>query len=511
MTSPAALLRLQSFIGGRFIAARPAGAPRTIPDRNPSDPEDVIAEAPAGDPADAAAAVAAGVGALAAWRGATGPARGEHLYRWAGAIAARQEEIAQAMTREVGKPIAEARGEAARCVAILRYYAGEAVRDVGEVIPAQAPGALQFTLRQPLGVVALITPWNFPAAIPLWKAAPALAFGNTVVLKPSEDAPHVATLLAETAAAAGLPAGVFNVLLGDGPGAGEPLLREPAVAAVSFTGSAAVGARVAAAAAARNLRYQTEMGGKNVAIVLADADLDLAAALTAGGAMRFAGQKCTATSRVVVARRVAAPFFARLRAQVEKLPLGPVTDPSAAVGPLIRERSRRFVAEAVAAACGGGEGDAGDGGGHAGSGGRHGARIVCGGPQPPADPRFARGWFFTPTVLAEVPEDATVAREELFGPVLAAFEAADLDEAIAIANRTPYGLSATLFTRDLASALTYVQRIEAGLVRVNGDTTGVDPHAPFGGVKGSSSGSREQGRAAREFFTEIKTVQVHPA
>jgi aldehyde dehydrogenase (NAD+) len=277
---------------------------------------------------------------------------------------------------------------------------------------------------------------------------------------------------------------------------------------VSFTGSAAVGARVAALAAARNLRYQTEMGGKNVAIVLADADLDLAAALTAGGAMRFAGQKCTATSRVVVARQVAEPFFARLRAQVEKLPLGPVTDPSAAVGPLIRERSRRFVAEAVAAACAGGDGGAGDG---AGRGSRHGARIVCGGPAPPADPRFARGWFFTPTVLAEVPEDATVAREELFGPVLAAFEAADLDEAIAIANRTPYGLSATLFTRDLASALTYVQRIEAGLVRVNGDTTGVDPHAPFGGVKGSSSGSREQGRAAREFFTEIKTVQVHPA
>jgi alpha-ketoglutaric semialdehyde dehydrogenase len=499
MTSHATL-RLQSFIGGRFIAASPGGAPRTIPDRNPSDPEDVIAEAPAGDAAGAAAAVAAGAGALAAWRGATGPARGEHLHRWAGVVAARQEEIAQAMTREVGKPIAEARGEAARGVAILRYYAGEAVREVGEVIPAQAPGALQFTLRQPLGVVALITPWNFPAAIPLWKAAPALAFGNTVVLKPSEDAPHVATLLAETAAAAALPAGVFNVLLGDGPGAGEPLLREPAVAAVSFTGSAAVGARVAAAAAARNLRYQTEMGGKNVAIVLADADLDLAAALTAGGAMRFAGQKCTATSRVVVARQVAEPFFDRLRAQVENLPLGPVTDPSAAVGPLIRERSRRFVAEAVAAACGDGGDD-----------GRHGARIVCGGPRLPADPRFARGWFFTPTVLAEVPEDATVAREELFGPVLAAFAAADLDEAIAIANRTPYGLSATLFTRDLASALTYVQRIEAGLVRVNGDTTGVDPHAPFGGVKGSSSGSREQGRAAREFFTEIKTVQVHPA
>jgi acyl-CoA reductase-like NAD-dependent aldehyde dehydrogenase len=483
------LVRLQAFVGGAFVPSR---GDRCVPDRNPSDPEDVIAEAPAGDAADAAAAVAAAAAALPAWRAATGPARAEQLHRWAAAIAARQEELAQAMTREVGKPIAEARGEAARCVVILRYYAGEAVREIGEVIPAQAPGALQFTLRQPLGVVALITPWNFPAAIPLWKTAPALAFGNTVVLKPSEEAPHVATVLAETAAAAALPGGVFNVVLGDGEAVGEPLLRDPRLAAVSFTGSAAVGARVAALAAARNLRCQTEMGGKNVAIVLPDADLDLAAALTAGGAMRFAGQKCTATSRVVVARQVAEPFFARLKAQVEALPLGPVTDPAAAVGPLIRDRARRFVQEAVTAA----------------TAAR--ARTVCGG-APPADPRFARGWFFTPTVLAEVPEDSAVAREELFGPVLAAFAADDLDHALALANRTPYGLSASLFTRDLSSALAFVQRIEAGLVRVNGDTTGVDPHAPFGGVKGSSSGSREQGRAAREFFTEVKTVQVHPA
>jgi alpha-ketoglutaric semialdehyde dehydrogenase len=481
--------RLRSFVGGAFEASR---GDRYAPDRNPSDPEDVIALAPAGDAADAAFAVTAADAALPAWRAATGPARGEHLHRWAAAVGARQEELAQAMAREVGKPIAEARGEAARCVAILRYYAGEAVREIGEVIPAQAPGALQLTLRQPLGVAALITPWNFPAAIPLWKAAPALAFGNTVVWKPSEEAPHVATLLAETAAAAALPPGVFNLVLGDGAAVGEPLLRDPRVAAASFTGSAAVGARVAALAASRNLRYQTEMGGKNVAIVLADADLDLAAALTAGGAMRFAGQKCTATSRVVVERRVAEPFFARLKAQVEALPLGPVDDPAAAVGPLIRERSRRSVEEAVAAAAAAR------------------ARTVCGG-APPADPRFARGWFFTPTVLAEVGEETAVARDELFGPVLAAFAADDLDQALALANRTRYGLSASLFTRDLASALTFVQRIEAGLVRVNGDTTGVDPHAPFGGVKGSSSGSREQGRAAREFFTEIKTVQIHPA
>jgi aldehyde dehydrogenase (NAD+) len=506
--------RLASFIGGRPAASR---GDRLIRDLNPSDTADVIAEAPAGAAEDAAAAVDAAAGALAEWRAATGPARAEHLHRWAATVAARQEELAQAMAREVGKPIAEARGEAARAVAILRYYAGEAVREVGEVIPAQAAGALQLTLRQPLGVVALITPWNFPLAIPLWKAAPALAFGNTVVLKPAEEAPLAAVLLAETAAAAGLPAGAFNVVLGEGETVGEPLLADPRLAAVSFTGSAAVGARVAALAAARNLRYQTEMGGKNVAIVLADADLDRAAALTAGGAMRFAGQKCTATSRVVVARQVAEPFFARLRAQVEALPLGPVTDPAAAVGPLIDEAARRRVDRVVTAAGAAGarfvcgavarrEGGVGGGGGSGAGDGADGAFS-----RGAADPRFARGHFYTPAVLADLPAESQAVRDELFGPVLAAFVADDLEHALAIANDTVYGLSASLFTRDLTSALTYIRRIEAGLVRVNGDTTGVDPHAPFGGVKGSSSGSREQGRAARDFYTEIRTVQIHPA
>jgi aldehyde dehydrogenase (NAD+) len=401
-------------------------------------------------------------------------------------MAARHEELAQAMAREVGKPIAEARGEAARCVAILRYYAGEAVREVGEVIPSQLPGTLQFTLRQPLGVVALVTPWNFPLAIPLWKAAPALAFGNTVVLKPAEAASHMGTLLADTARQAELPKGAFNVLVGSGSVIGEPLLRQEAVRAVSFTGSGVVGARVAAVAAERNIRYQTEMGGKNVAIVLADADLDLAASLTIAGAMRYAGQKCTATSRLVVAKAVAEELYAKLKTQAEGLALGPVTDPAAAVGPLINAAARDFVKDAVGATPG--------------------RRITGGGP--PDDPRFARGSFFAPTVLADIPEDSAPAREELFAPVLAAFPVDDLDHALRLANRTPYGLSASLFTRDLKSALVYIQRIEAGLVRVNGDTTGVDPHAPFGGVKGSSSGTREQGRAAREFYTEIKTVQV---
>jgi alpha-ketoglutaric semialdehyde dehydrogenase len=478
-------IRLQQFIGGGW---RPSAGERWVPDINPSDADDVLAEVPVGSAEDVGAAAKAAADALPAWRSLTGPARAEHLYQWSTAIATRLETMAQAMSREVGKPIAEARGEVARCITILRYFAGEAVRDVGEVIPAQAPGALQFTLREPLGVVALITPWNFPLAIPLWKAAPALAFGNTVVLKPAEAASHVATLLAESAAAAGLPAGVFNVVLGSGATIGATLLNDPHVAGVSFTGSGRIGAQVATLAARRNIRFQTEMGGKNVAIVLRDADLKQAATLVAAGAMRYAGQKCTATSRVVVAKEIEKDFLTELRRQVAALPLGPVTDAAAAVGPLISGEQRASIRKALEDCP---------------------AETVYVG-DVPETPEFARGFFLPPMVLRGAPADSALAQQELFGPVLAEFVAEDLDHALSLANATPYGLSASLFTRDVRSALRYIHRIEAGLVRVNGDTTGVDPHAPFGGMKGSSSGSREQGPAAREFYTEIKTVQINP-
>ena len=481
MTSSAP--RLGSFIGG---ATRASAGDRWLDALNPSDTSDVVARVPEGTPDDVHAALAAASDALPAWRALTGMQRAEHLHRWSAALAERQEALAQAMAREVGKPIAEARGEAARGVVILRYYAGEAVRPSGAVIPSQIAGAMQFTLQEPLGVVALITPWNFPVAIPLWKAAPALAFGNTVVLKPSEMSSHVATLLAESAAAAGMPAGVFNVLLGAGRTVGDILIRQPAVRAVSFTGSMKTGTQVATVAAKRNTRYQTEMGGKNVAIVLADADVAAAAALVAAGAMRYAGQKCTATSRVIVERKVEGAFLDALRAQVAGLVLGPVTDPKAAVGPLISEGSRASIRAVLDAAQ---------------------AEAVYAG-ELPGDAAFARGTWMAPLVLRGGSPDADLAQRELFGPVLAAFTVADLDEAIALANGTPYGLSASLFTRDLRAALHYVPRIHAGLVRVNGDTTGVDPHAPFGGMKGSSSGSREQGPAAREFYTETKTVQM---
>ena len=486
MTAPptSAPARIQPFIRGAFTPSAGGG---TFPDLNPSNPDDVVAQVPSGAADDVVRATTAAQDAFEAWRALPGPARAEHLQKWAEVIGTRREALAQAMSREVGKPIGEARGEVGRGEVILRYYAGEAVRQIGEVIPAQAPEALQLTLREPLGVVGLITPWNFPFAIPLWKAGPALAFGNTVVLKPAEDSSAMASLLAETALQAGIPAGVFNVIPGTGATVGSALIDAPSVRAVSFTGSATVGASVAAACAARNIRYQTEMGGKNVVIVAGDADLDRAAALTAAGAMRYAGQKCTATSRAILLRPIADRFLAKLKEQVEALPLGPVDDPKSAVGPLINAKARDRVSAAVK-----GAGD-----------------FVTGG-APPADPRFHQGYFFSPTVVRDVAPDSRLATEEIFGPVLATFVVDDLDQAIALANSTKYGLSASLFTRDLSSAVRYVRRIDVGLVRVNGDTTGVDPHAPFGGVNGSSSGSREQGPAAREFYTEIKTVQIHP-
>jgi acyl-CoA reductase-like NAD-dependent aldehyde dehydrogenase len=476
---------LQGFLAGRFVPSRSGEYFDAV---NPSDRSDIVARVPGGAPEDASAAALAASDAFAGWAARSGPDRGEHLHRWAGSIAARAGELADAMSREVGKPISEARGEVARCAAILRYAAGEAVREVGEVIPSQTADALQFTLREPLGPVGLVTPWNFPLAIPLWKAAPALAFGNTVVLKPAEESSRMASMLAETAAAAGLPPGVFNVVFGRGEIVGEALLSHELIRAISFTGSTAVGARVARIASERNIRYQTETGGKNAVVVLADADLDRAAALTAAGAMRFAGQKCTATSRAIVLPEARSGFIDRLRREIAKLGLGPVNDPACAVGPLIREESRDRAESALRSLE---------------------AERVTGGKRP-GGPTFDRGFFLEPAVVADVNPDSNVARDELFAPILAILEAGDPDEAAALANRTRFGLSASVFTRDLSLALRFIRSLDAGLVRVNGDTTGVDPHAPFGGKKASSSGSREQGRSARDFYTEIKTVQIHP-
>jgi acyl-CoA reductase-like NAD-dependent aldehyde dehydrogenase len=474
---------LPLYLDGTFT---PATASATRERRNPSDPADLVAVAPIASIADVARATAAATAAFPGWRHATGPARADRLYRLGEVIAERAEALAQLIAREVGKPIGEARGEVGRASVICRYYAGEAVRSLGSVIPAQTPDTLQYSVHDPLGPVALITPWNFPLAIPLWKAAPALAFGNTVVLKPSELSPAVAHALAEAVHAAGFPAGTFNVVHGDGT-TGAALVADAAIRAVSFTGSRGVGERIAAACSARSIRCQTEMGGKNAVIVLADADLDRAATLTAAGAFRYAGQKCTATSRVIVVDAVREAFLTRLEAATAALALGPVTEAFCAVGPLVSSEALVRTHAVLQA---------------------HPGELLFGGVLPPL-PAWEVGHWCAPRAVAVSDATHVLAQQELFAPVLAVLRADDLDHAIALANAIPYGLSASLFTRDLHAAFAYARRIEVGLVRVNGDTTGVDPHAPFGGVKASSLGSREQGPAAREFYTESRTIQIH--
>jgi len=389
----------------------------------------------------------------------------------------------------VGKPIGESRGEVARGVALLRYYAAEAERAQGESLPHPDGRSILFTRRIPLGVVGLITPWNFPVAIPLWKGAPALAFGNTVVWKPAKLSSLIAHRLVEILGPA-LPGGVLNLVLGEGARVGEALAGHHDVAGVSFTGSDGVGRGMGRALAGRGVKFQAEMGGKNPAIILADANLQRAVETTVSGAFRFAGQKCTATSRVIVERPVLDAVTEMLAARVRSIvPLPPERE-DCYLGPVVSGPQ----AESIRAAIRRGRAD--------------GARLVTGGEAVPAG--CEEGYFIAPTVLDRVDPDAALAQEEIFGPVVALLAADDPAEAIRLANHTRYGLSASLFTGSLDRALGYIDGIEAGMVRVNAETAGVDYLAPFGGLKGSSSHSREQGRAAVEFYTEIQTVTISP-
>ncbi|HJP83217.1 MAG TPA: aldehyde dehydrogenase family protein [Fimbriimonadaceae bacterium] len=466
---------LMHSIGGELVT----GGEGHLPTLNPTRPEEIIGQLPLGAAEQVNAAAESALAASGSWRKETGANRAGKLGAWAEAIAGRADEIALAIATEVGKPIGESKGEVQRCVAILRYFAGEAVRPVGEVIPSLTPGALQYSFREPLGVVGLITPWNFPLAIPLWKAAPALAVGNVVILKPSEHSAWCANLLAETALAVGFK-GEFQVVQGAG-NTGRALTNHSAIQAISFTGSDRTGKAISIACAERGKKFQTEMGGKNVAIVLADADLKQAAQLVAGGAMRFAGQKCTATSRVVVDSSVRGPFIDELRRSIDALPVGAPESAHTAIGPVISQESQDRIRSAV-----------------------NGGESIYQGQTPNA------GFFVAPQVIGGVDENHDLSQQELFGPVLTLLEADSFERAIQISNHTKFGLSASLCTRDLSYALRYIDQIQAGMVRVNADTTGVDPHAPFGGYKGSSSGSREQGEVAKEFYTQIKTVQINP-
>ena len=477
-----------NYINGEW---KPALTGRTFERRNPADTRDLVGKYADSGADDVRAAAEAAKAALPGWRKMSGDARAQFLFKAAELLLARKDAVAAALTREEGKSLMESGGETMRGVVLLRYYAGEGLRAGGDVIPSTNPETLFFTERVPLGVVGLVTPWNFPVAIPLWKAAPALAYGCTVVLKPSELSPETARLLAEVFHEAGLPKGVFNLMQG-GREAGAAIASEELINGISFTGSAATGKSIAVSCVERGAKYQLEMGGKNPVVVLDDANLDQAVELTVQGAMRSAGEKCTATSRAIVIENIADDFTRRVVERVRHLTVGPGTDQHAYLGPVITDAAQQRVLGFVERAKTGG------------------AQMLCGG-MAGHRPDLAHGHYVWPTVIGGVTPEMEIAREEVFGPVLAIIRVPDFDTALSVANDVAYGLSASVFTRDIGNALRFAREIEAGMVRVNGETAGVEPQAPFGGVKGSSSFSREQGQAAREFYTQTKTIAIDKA
>ena len=469
-----------NFVAGEW---RPSRSGSTYEKHGPWRPSESIGEFPRSDAEDVADAVAAALEAFPAWSRLPGAARGEVLRKAADAVDGRVEQIAQDMTLEMGKPIREARMEAARMAQILRFFAGEGMRDTGERYEQAATGSVVYTLRRALGPVALITPWNFPAAIPAWKAAPALVYGNTVVMKLAQEAPLTGLHLAACLEEGGIPAGVFNVVVGRGSEVGTPLVEHPDVRAISFTGSVAVGVQVREQATALGKRVQLELGGHNPLIVMADADLDRAAEAAYAGAFWSAGQKCTATRRILVEDSVYDDFRARLVARIERGVVGDPTDPQTEVGPIVNESQLDEVLAGIEK-------------GHA-----DGGTILAGGER-----AHDEAYVVAPTLFEGLADDAFLSCQEVFGPVSTLYRFSTLDEALRRANAVEYGLSASIFTSSLASARAFAEQIEAGIVRINGQTAGADVHVPFGGVKSSGFGPHEQGRAAREFYTEVVTV-----
>jgi len=480
MANTLATAAAANYIAGEWAPSRGGGAYERS---NPWRPGEAVGTFPSSGADDVAAAVDAAVDAQRAWARLPAAARGAYLAKAADAIEAAEEEIAQDMTREMGKPLRESRGEAGRAAAILRFFAGEGLRPVGQLFEQSASGSLVYTRRRPVGVVGLITPWNFPIAIPTWKAAPALAYGNTVVMKLAQDAPLTGLHLARAFERAGLPAGVLNIVVGRGSEAGEPLIADPRVRAISFTGSVPVGEAVRARATALGKRVQLELGGHNPLIVAEDADLDAAVGAAYAGAFWSAGQKCTATRRMFVARGVYDEFRSRLEARIAAGHVGDPSDPATEVGPLVNEKQFREVLEAI-------ERGRSDGG-----------RTVAGGER-----AHDAAYLIAPTVFEGVGDEAFLSCEEVFGPVTSLYGFDTVDEVLERANAVRFGLSAAVFTRSLRTAQRCVDELEAGIIHVNSQTAGADVHVPFGGTKESGFGPHEQGSAAHEFYTEEITV-----
>jgi alpha-ketoglutaric semialdehyde dehydrogenase len=478
--------RFENFIAGAWVAPTTG---EYFENRNPADWTDVIGLFPRSGAEDVQRAVASASRGFAQWSRTPAPVRGQVLLRVGELLTQRKEEIARAMTREMGKVLAETRGDVQEGIDTALYAATEGRRLFGRVVPSELRSKWAMSYRRPIGVAGIITPFNFPMAIPTWKMFPALLSGNAVVFKPAEDVPHTAHLLVEVLLAAGLPPEAVQLVHGPGSAVGKAMVEHPGVPVISFTGSTETGAIIGQTCGKLHKRLSLEMGGKNAMIVLDDADLDLALDGALWGAFGTTGQRCTATSRLVVQRGVHDRFLEMVCDRAERLRLGPGLEETTDVGPLIHEDALRKVEYYV------------------GVGREEGAVVATGGARP-GEKRLECGWFYQPTVLAGVRPGMRVEQEEIFGPVLSVIEVQDLDEAVRVNNDVVYGLSSSLYTRDVNAAFRAMEELEAGITYVNAPTIGAEAHLPFGGVKQTGNGHREGGWAVYDFYTETKVVYV---
>lgn len=475
----------QNYIGGAW---QDAATGRTFEDRNPARTSDLIGRFPDSGAEDVDAAAQAAHTAFASWSRMPAPQRGDILRRIGDLLTERKKDLAFEMTREMGKPFAETKGDVQEAIDTAYYAASETRRLFGHTVPSELPSKFNMSLRRPVGVCGIITAWNFPVAVPTWKIFPALAAGNTVIFKPSEEAPHSGMLLVQTLLDAGVPAGVVNLIQGAGE-AGGALVEHPLVRAVSFTGSTETGARIGAVCGRLHKRFSLEMGGKNPMIVMDDADLDLVLEGVLWGAFGTTGQRCTATSRLIAHETVHDTLLERLTAAARDIRIGYGNDEGVQMGPLINQKALDKVTRYVAI------------------GRDEGARLVTGGERLTGE-GLDEGFFFAPTIFADVTPKMRIAQEEIFGPVLSVFKVRSYEEAVQYANDTRYGLSSSIYTRDVARAFRAMYDIEAGITYVNGPTIGAEAHMPFGGVKDTGNGHREGGWEVFDFYTETKTVYV---
>lgn len=462
---------------------------KTFPNTNPADRDDLVGLFQSSGAHDVGAACEAAQAAQAAWAALPAPRRGEYLFKAAEILERRLAKLGEEMTREEGKTLPESKAEVKRAINIFRYFGGEGARQFSYQIPSEREHVFCYTIRKPLGVVGLLTPWNFPSAIPAWKMAPALVAGNAVVLKPSSLAPLSSLRLVEALHESGIPAGAINYVTGSGDTIGSAIVEHPALKAVSFTGSCEVGNALFEKAARRRLRVQLEMGGKNPTLVLKDANLDYAANTLVNGAFFSTGQKCTACSRAVIEKAVYEPLVEHLLEKTLKLKVGNGLEPGVDMGPVVDARQLETDLEYIEIAK------------------REGAQLLCGGHRLTGG-LYDKGYFIEPTILAGVTSDMRIAQEEVFGPVLALMVANDFEDAMRLANGVKFGLSASIVSNDLTRVHEFVNRIEAGLITVNLPTAGVEYQLPFGGTKESSFGMREQGPLALDFYTESRTVYL---